>query len=79
MSIVLENNNYKKVIKVSNDDCKIFTLDKEPRAELLARRKAVEEEFKNIAIGLDLDSVLGLVPIKIKASFIKDYKAGGEL
>jgi hypothetical protein len=80
MNIVVETDNYKKVIKIRYDDIMIYTLDKEPKPELLARRKQVEQEFHNILVALqgDIEKIEDLVPIKIKAAFVKEYMEGEE-
>jgi len=80
MNIVVETDNYKKVVKINYDDILVYNLDKEPKAELLARRKQVEEDFHNILVALqgDIEKIEDLVPIKIKAAFVKEYMEGEE-
>jgi len=74
MNMVVETDNYKKVVKIRCDDIMIYTLDKEPKPELLARRKQIELDFHNILESLqgDLEKIESLVPIKIKAAFVKE-------
>ena len=80
MNMVVETDNYKKVVKIRCDDIMIYTLDKEPKPELLARRKQIELDFHNILESLqgDLEKIESLVPIKIKAAFVKEYMEGEE-